>query len=113
MKSKLVKQSKQVKSLNSVKFITLTNNGYLDYTLNCLKSLELINFKVPLHSYAIDQQCHNFLKSKGYNSTCLKLTNVSSKFEIWDSKNTRDCCEEINSTHNNCTILNWIIFSVY
>ncbi len=87
MMSRLVTQNKQVKSLNSVNFVTLTNNGYLDYTLNCLKSLELIDFQKPLHCYAIDQECHNILQLKGYNSTCLKLTNVSSKFEIWDSKN--------------------------
>jgi len=37
----------------SISFITLTNNGYLDYTLNCYKSLENINFDIPLKSYAI------------------------------------------------------------
>ena len=73
--------------MDSIKFITLTNNGYIDYTLNCLKSLELIDFQQPLHCYAIDQEAHNVLQSKGYNSTCCNLTNVSSKFEIWNSIN--------------------------
>ena len=30
-----------------VKFITLTNDGYIDYTLNCLKSLDTVVFVAP------------------------------------------------------------------
>ena len=46
-----------------VKFITLTNDGYIDYTLNCLKSLELINFKNDLYCYSIGSKSHETLLS--------------------------------------------------
>ena len=64
-----------MESLNSVKFVTLTNNGYIDYTLNCLKSLELINFQKPLHCYTLGEESHNILQSKGYKSSMLKTDN--------------------------------------
>ena len=48
-------------------FITLTNSGYIDYTLNCLKSLEKINFKGILKSYCIGKQGYEILKSNNYS----------------------------------------------
>lgn len=62
--------------LSQVKFVTLTNNGYLDYTLNCLKSLEVINFQQPLQCYTIGKDAHNDLQSKGYKSILLNSDNV-------------------------------------
>ena len=62
--------------MDSIKFITLTNNGYIDYTLNCLKSLELIDFQQPLHCYAIGEECYNTLQSKKYKSTLLKSDDI-------------------------------------
>lgn len=71
------RENRQVKSLDSVKFITLTNDGYLDYTLNCLKSLELIDFQKPLHCYTIGKDAHNILQSRGYKSILLKSDNIA------------------------------------
>jgi len=69
-----------------VKFVTLTNNGYIDYTLNCLKSLELINFQGQLHCNSIDKECHNKLQSKGYSSFLLNSDNVdNAKFHRFRS----------------------------
>ena len=65
-----------MKSLNLVRFITLTNNGYLDYTLNCLKSLELINFQEPLHCYTLGKDSHDILQSQGYKSILLNSDNI-------------------------------------
>ena len=64
-----------METLNSVKFITLTNDGYLNYTLNCLKSLEQIDFQEPLHCYTIGEDSHNILKSMGYESSLLNSQN--------------------------------------
>jgi len=61
--------------MNSVKFITLTNNGYLDYTLNCLKSLEKIGFEGDLHCYVIGEESHDTLQNKGYTSSLLEYDN--------------------------------------
>ena len=43
-----------------ISFITLTNNGYLDYTRNCIKSLEKIGVE-GLKVYCIDDECFNKL----------------------------------------------------
>ncbi len=51
----------------SISFITLTNNGYLDYTLNCYKSLKNINCKIPLKTYAIGIDAYNKLKFQKKN----------------------------------------------
>jgi len=52
-------------------FITLTNNGYIDYTLNCLKSLENIQCKVPLHCHCIGSEGYTILKDNGYECTLI------------------------------------------
>jgi hypothetical protein len=54
-----------------VAFITLTNTGYIDYTLNCLKSLENIKSKINLHCYCIGEEGHKLLIEKGYKSTLI------------------------------------------
>jgi hypothetical protein len=50
----------------NIAFITLTNSGYIPYTLNCLKSLENIQFKKPLQCYCIGKQGYAILADKGY-----------------------------------------------
>jgi len=50
-----------------ISFITLTNTGYLEYTINCLKSLEKIEFYKKLKCYCIGQQGYNILKSMNYD----------------------------------------------
>lgn len=64
---------------NKIKFITLSNNGYIDYTLNCLKSLEKINFDGKLETYMIGDEGHLKLKNLGYE--CKKLdSNIGTEF---------------------------------
>ena len=41
--------------MTKIAYITLTNAGYVDYTLNCLKSLELLGQNRLLEVYCIDQ----------------------------------------------------------
>ena len=48
-----------------VAFVTLTNSGYIDYTLNCLESLNRIHSKLPLISYCLGVNGYNILKEKG------------------------------------------------
>lgn len=54
-----------------VVFITLTNTGYINYTLNCLKSLEAIQSTVPLHCYCIGKTGIDLLNEKGYECTLI------------------------------------------
>ena len=56
---------------NKIAFITLTNSGYIDYTLNCLQSLDNINLHIPLHCYCIGKSCYNNLSSNGYKCSLI------------------------------------------
>ena len=58
-----------------VKFITLTNTGYIDYTLNCLKSLENIKCDIKLHCYCIGKIGCDRLIENGY--LCSSIDNES------------------------------------
>ena len=51
-------------SYNNISFITLTNTGYIDYTLNCLQSLKNINMKKQLKVYCIGEEGYSILKNK-------------------------------------------------
>ena len=53
--------------LEDIAFITLTNDGYIEYTENCLKSLEKINSKVNLNCYCIGKKGYEYLNNKKYN----------------------------------------------
>jgi len=50
------------------KFVTLTNQGYLSYTENCLLSLEQCGFNGELFCYCVDEHSHQALTSNGYRS---------------------------------------------
>lgn len=57
-------------------FITLTNDGYIDYTLNCYKSLEKCGAMVTLTSYVIGENAYNKLNDQGYS--CIKVEEADS-----------------------------------
>jgi hypothetical protein len=52
----------------NISFITLTNTGYLDYTMNCLESLKRINMTDKLEIYCIGKEGCDKLKTNGYSS---------------------------------------------
>lgn len=59
-------------NLDETSFITLTNTGYVNYTLNCVESLKRI--QVPpqlLHIYVIGKDGYNMLKNDGYNCSLI------------------------------------------
>ena len=56
---------------NKVTFITLTNSGYINYTLNCLQSLKNINLHIPLHCYCIGKYCYNSLSANGFKCSLI------------------------------------------
>jgi hypothetical protein len=53
------------KDYNNISFITLTNSGYIDYTLNCLQSLKNINMTKELKVYCIGEKGYSILKNNG------------------------------------------------
>jgi len=67
-------------------FITLTNSGYIDYTLNCLKSLEKIKFTQELNCYCIGQSGTEILTKKGYKCTLID-EEENSNFQLFRNEN--------------------------
>ena len=59
------------------RFITLTNSGYIDYTLNCIESLKKINATPKLHCYCIGKEGYDNLKEKKVNVTLIDDENNS------------------------------------
>jgi hypothetical protein len=52
---------------DTIDFITLTNNGYIDYTLNCYQSLKNIKSNIRLKSYCIGEEGLSILQLNGYD----------------------------------------------
>jgi hypothetical protein len=69
-----------------IAFITLTNTGYIEYTLNCLSTLKNIGLHQELHCYCIGEEGYEILKSNNYKTTLIK-DNENSKFEEFRSGN--------------------------
>ena len=84
--------------MNSVKFITLTNDGYIDFTLNAIKSLE--RFNINLECYCIGDECYSILNNKNIKCHKIKSKVVElQKFRTGDwSKIT---IEKLNIVHDN------------
>lgn len=72
----------------SLSFITLTNQGYLPYTLNCLKSLQKIGI-TDLKCYAIGQSAYKKLASKQYQAVYIE-DELNTNFQIFRRGNWAD-----------------------
>lgn len=73
---------------------TLTNYGYLLYTLNMLKSLKPFGLDKKIFIVCIDNKSANILKKMEYNVFCIDLadhTNLS-KFSPWNTKGYDKIC---------------------
>ena len=58
--------------MQDIAFITLTNTGYIPYTINCLQSLAKIDVSpLLLHCYVIGKEGYSILKASGYTCTLL------------------------------------------
>lgn len=69
---------------SDTKFITLTNDGYIDYTLNCYKSMQYLNLN--LHAYAIGNKAYNKLKSLGHKCTLINGDDIVDNTEFVEFK---------------------------
>jgi len=74
------------RNYDNVAFITLTNSGYIDYTLNCLESLKKINSKINLTCYCIGTDGYNKLKENNFQ-TILIEDDVNSNFQTFRNGN--------------------------
>ena len=73
---------------------TLTNYGYLFYTLNMLKSLKPFGIDKKILVVCIDKKGANILRQQGYNTYCIDdITDVTlGKFCPWNSKGYDKIC---------------------
>ncbi len=58
---------------NNTLYITITNYGYLLYTMNLLKSLQNFEFNKKILIVCLDTKSEKFLKSKGYNTFLIDM----------------------------------------
>ena len=65
--------------------ITITNYGYLLYTLNMLKSLKQFDLDKKVFIITIDTKSDNILKKLGYTTYCLKNNDLA-KFKAWNQQ---------------------------
>jgi len=71
-------------------FITLTNSGYVNYTLNCLESLKKIGISTKLlHSYVIGKEGYELIKQKNYSCTLID-DEINSNFQSYRNGNWSD-----------------------
>ena len=54
-----------------VAFITLTNSEYIDYTINCLQSLQRIHSTLTLHIYCIGKEVYDTISNRGYKCSLI------------------------------------------
>jgi hypothetical protein len=70
---------------------TMTNYGYILYTLNMLKSLRQFGLDKKVLIVCIDRKSANIFKKLGYNFVCID-DNEFSKFSPWNTKGYHRIC---------------------
>jgi hypothetical protein len=68
VKNVLCTSEYNVNNYDSIAFVTLTNNGYVDYTLNCIESLKKSKSEKNLQVYCIGKKGHDILTNN--NVSC-------------------------------------------
>lgn len=79
---------------NKTVITTMTNYGYLLYTLNMLKSLKQFNLDKKILVVCIDRKGSNILKKLGYNVICIEedVPQELGKFCPWNTKGYDKIC---------------------
>ena len=93
-------------------FITLTNTGYIKYTLNCLKSLEINGIpSTLLHTYVIGKEGYEIIKQNGYE--CYLINDESnSNFQTYKNDKWNDIMlVKLNIIYENLLKYKYICFT--
>ena len=98
--------------MHEFRFITLTNTGYIKYTLNCLRSLERIQLSPKLlHIYVIGKDGYNILKQNEYDCTLIN-DNKNSNFHEFNTENFADITfYKFNVIYENLLKYNYVCFT--
>jgi hypothetical protein len=76
---------------NNTVITTLTNYGYILYTLNMLKSLRPYGLDKTVLIIAVDTKCYRILNNLGYNVCCIENNNLG-KFCPWNTEGYDKIC---------------------
>lgn len=98
------------KSDIDVAFITLCNDGYVNYTLNCIESLKRIKSKLKITCYCIGTHSYNILKESGVN--VISLDSKLSEFESYYSNNWTDITYiKLKIIHDNLLKHDYVLYT--
>jgi hypothetical protein len=82
------KQINTIDECNNIAFITLTNTGYINYTLNCIQSLKNINMDKQLKVYCIGNEGYSILQQNNILCELIDTKNAElDKFILFKSIN--------------------------
>ena len=96
--------------IDNLAFITLTNDGYLELTLNCLASLKRFGLDKNLICYCIGNKSYKTLKDMGYNSYLLDDNNTN--FVEFRNKNWSNIVvNKFLIIHNNLKKYKYVLFT--
>ena len=79
-------ETKRSSNLAKIAFITLTNKGYLQYTLNFCSSLKNIGYLDSINIYAIGQRAYDTLMRRGLNVRIID-DETNTEFQIFRKGN--------------------------
>lgn len=94
-----------------ISFITLTNLGYVDYTLNCLKSLENISHEMKPTCYCIGKESYNKLTEKNYKSVLID-DEKNTNFQVFRTGNWSNITiKKFNIIYENLLSNEYVLFT--
>lgn len=95
---------------DKLSFITVTNSGYINMTLNCLKSLEMLNINLKLKIYCLDQECYDKLKNK-YDNVILYENYFSGETIFADGKWNEFTTKKLDIMHTELEKNDFVLFT--
>ena len=102
--------------MDDVLFCTLTNNGYANYTLNCLASLDKIGLKDRLHVYCTDKTSFDRIRVNHENThlfeqTIIDTTNRPGMIKFDDEGFGDTMVLKMRVVHHCLTLAKYVLFT--
>ena len=94
-----------------IAFVTLTNDGYVDYTLNCYESLRNINSSIDLKSYCIGDKCFNTIVKHNYPCELLN-DKINTNFQVFRTGNWSNITlKKFDIIYDNLRTYDYVLFT--
>lgn len=76
-----------MKSTKPIKFVTLTNKGYLEYTHNLVNSIIENRIKLELDIFTLDNESQNYFNNMNLESTRIDNSDINFEFKDFQLQN--------------------------